>query len=157
MFRDSRQPVVKAPFRTKSRRPTRLRFAKGVFVRGNATMREERGNIAGDIVIKEPYTLWGSIAGTVTALEGSKFYMRGAIYGNLEAENGGRIHVLGNISGNVAVKPGSKVIIGGNIGGDVINHGGRLFIENTAHVLGKVKTHSGETKIEPEAKVGSRD
>lgn len=120
-------------------------------------MREERGNLAGDVLINEPYTLWGSIAGTVTALQGSKFYMRGAIYGDLEAENGGRIHVLGNISGNVSVKPGSKVIIGGTIGGDCVNHGGRLYIEATGRVLGKVKTHSGDTKIEPDAKVGVRE
>ena len=44
-------------------------------------MREERGHVKGNIVIDEPYTLWGSIAGNVTAVKGSKFYMRGAIYG----------------------------------------------------------------------------
>jgi hypothetical protein len=116
-------------------------------------MREERGHLGGDIEIKEPYTLWGSIAGTVTVSDGSKFYMRGAIYGDLVVEAGGRVHVLGNISRNVTVKDGSKVIIGGAIGGDVTNLGGRLYIESTAHVLGKVKTVSGETKIEPDAKV----
>lgn len=115
-------------------------------------MREERGNLAGDIKITEPYTLWGSIAGTVTVMEGSKFYMRGAIYGNLEVAPGGRVHVLGNISGNVIVSPKSKVILGGSVGGDVVNNGGRLYLEATAQVLGKVKTHSGETKIEPHAR-----
>lgn len=120
-------------------------------------MREERGNLAGNILINEPYTLWGSIAGTVTALQGSKFYMRGTIYGDLDAEMGGRIHVLGNITGNVTVKPGSKVIIGGAIGGDVINFGGRLYIEATCQVLGKVKTHAGDTKIEPDARIAHRE
>ncbi|HWE04501.1 MAG TPA: polymer-forming cytoskeletal protein [Tepidisphaeraceae bacterium] len=116
-------------------------------------MREERGSLAGNITINEPYTLWGSVAGTVTCLNGSKFYMRGAIYGDLEVEAGGRVHVLGNISGNVVVKPKTKVILGGTVGGDVTNLGGRLYIEATAQILGKVKTHTGgETKIEPHAR-----
>ena len=29
-------------------------------------MREERGHVKGNVVIDEPYTLWGSIAGDVT-------------------------------------------------------------------------------------------
>ncbi len=117
-------------------------------------MREERGNLAGDVTIKEPYTLWGSIAGKVTVIEGSKFYMRGAIYGDLDVEEGGRVHVLGNISGNIYVKPGSKVVMGGNVGGDVINSGGRLFVEATANVLGRIKSHEGaDTKLEPGCKL----
>ena len=118
-------------------------------------MREERGHIAGDVRIKEPYTLWGSIAGDVAAVKGSKFYMRGAIYGDLIVESGGRVHVLGNISGNVDVHPKTKVILGGTVGGDVTNHGGRLYIEATCNVLGKVRTPDeggGETKVEPGAR-----
>lgn len=117
-------------------------------------MREERGNQAGDVIINEPYTLWGSIAGKVTVVEGSKFYMRGAIYGDMTVEEGGRVHVLGNISGNVYVKPGSKVVMGGNVGGDVINSGGRLFIEAIANVAGKIKSYEGaDTKLEPGSKL----
>ena len=116
-------------------------------------MREERGNLAVDIEIKEPYTLWGSIAGVVTVSAGSKFYMRGAIYGDMIVETGGRVHVFGNISRNITVKEGAKVIVSGVVGGDVVNLGGRLYVEGTAHVIGIVKTKSGETKIEPGAKV----
>lgn len=115
-------------------------------------MREERGNLAGNVTIKDEYTLWGSIAGTVVALAGSKFYLRGVIYGNLESEVGGRVHILGNVSGDVIVKPKSKLVISGTVGGDVINLGGRLYINACATVLGKVKTQAGDTKIEPHAK-----
>jgi cytoskeletal protein CcmA (bactofilin family) len=115
-------------------------------------MREERGNLAGDFQINDPFTLWGSMAGTVTAVEGSKFYMRGAINGNLIVEAGGRVHVFGNVKGNITVKEGAKVIVGGAVGGDAINQGGRLYIEATASVMGKVKTQSGETKLEPGSK-----
>jgi cytoskeletal protein CcmA (bactofilin family) len=116
-------------------------------------MREERGNLAGDLAIKEPCTLWGSVAGNVTAGNGSKFYMRGAIYGNLEINPGGRVHVFGNISGDVIVHPKTKVILSGVIGGDVSNLGGRLYIDATAQVMGKVRTQSGETTVEPQARV----
>ncbi|HET6248234.1 MAG TPA: polymer-forming cytoskeletal protein [Tepidisphaeraceae bacterium] len=116
-------------------------------------MREERGHIAGEITINEPYTLWGSIGGTVTALKGSKFYMRGAIYGDLNVGPGGRVHVLGNITGNVTVSPKAKLIVGGTVGGNVTNLGGRLYVEATAKILGKIRTHEGgETKVEPGAK-----
>jgi cytoskeletal protein CcmA (bactofilin family) len=116
-------------------------------------MREERGHIAGNVSINEPYTLWGSIGGTVSAMDGSKFYMRGAIYGDLNIAPGGRVHVLGNITGNVTVSPKSKVILGGTVGGNVTNLGGRLYIEATARILGKVRAgDSGETKVEPGAK-----
>ena len=116
-------------------------------------MREERGHIAGNITIAEPYTLWVSIGGDVLVSDGSKFYVRGAIYGNMNVAPGGRVHALGNITGNVTVSPKSKVILGGTVGGDVINLGGRLYVEATAHVMGKVKAgEGGETKIEPGAK-----
>lgn len=116
-------------------------------------MREERGNLAGNQVINEPYTLWGSIAGDVTAVKGSKFYVRGAIYGSLTVAPGGRVHVFGNVSGNLTVAEKAKVIHSGTLGGDAINSGGRLYIDGTAKVLGKVKTHAGETTIEPQAQV----
>jgi len=118
-------------------------------------MREERGSLAGDITITEPYTLWGSVAGTVTALNGSKFYMRGTIYGDLNVEPGGRVHVLGNITGSITVKAKAKLVMGGNVGGDVHNIGGRLYVESTAKILGRVKTSlKGDTKVESQAQVG---
>lgn len=116
-------------------------------------MREERGNLAGDMKIKEPFTLWGSVAGTVTAGNGSKFYMRGVIYGDLKVDPGGRVHVFGNISGDVTVREKTKVILSGVVGGDVTNLGGRLYIDATCQVAGKVRTQSGETTIEPQARV----
>jgi cytoskeletal protein CcmA (bactofilin family) len=116
-------------------------------------MREERGNIAGNVVINEPYTLWGSIAGNVTATDGAKLYVRGAIYGNLTVTAGGRVHVFGNVSGNLTIAVKTKVIHSGILGGDAINNGGRLYIDAAAKVLGKVKTYDGETTIEPQAQV----
>ena len=112
-------------------------------------MREERGHLRGNLVIDEPYTLWGSIAGDVTAVKGSKFYMRGAIYGDLTVLHRGRVHIFGNITGNLFVKDGAKVIHEGVVGGDILNSGGRLYIYSSAKILGKVRTEEeGETTYE---------
>jgi cytoskeletal protein CcmA (bactofilin family) len=119
-------------------------------------MKEERGHIAGDQWIYEPYTLWGSIAGNVTCGKGGKFYIRGAIYGNLIVEAGGRVHIFGNVSGNLTLAEKTKVIHSGILGGDATNRGGRLYIDATAKVLGKVKTLDGETTIEPQARISEQ-
>ena len=119
-------------------------------------MREERGHLAGDTSINEPYTLWGSIAGDVNVGKGGKFYMRGAIYGNLNVLPGGRVHVFGNVSGNITVAEKTKVIHSGTLGGDAVNRGGRLYIDATAKVLGRVKTLEGETTIEPQAHIAQK-
>jgi cytoskeletal protein CcmA (bactofilin family) len=111
-------------------------------------MREERGRIGGDVVIYEPFTLWGVVGGDVKVIEGGKFYSRGLIYGNLIVEKGGRVHIFGNVSGDVTLQEKTKVIISGNVGGNVINNGGRLFVEKAAKIEGKIKTHAGETKVE---------
>ena len=114
-------------------------------------MREERGHVKGNIVIDEPYTLWGSIAGNVTAVKGSKFYMRGAVYGDLTVLHGGRVHIYGNITGNLFVKDGAKVIHSGVLGGDANNFGGRLYIDSKAKVMGRVRTEEdGQTTVEGE-------
>jgi len=110
-------------------------------------MREERGTIAGDFVVNEPIELWGSVGGNVTVAEGGKLYVRGAIYGDMIIEFGGRAHIFGRVIGSLTVKRGAKVIHSGILGGDAINKGGRLYIESTATINGKVKTLKGETKI----------
>lgn len=117
-------------------------------------MREERGQLRGDQVIDQAYTLWGAIAGNVTAIQGAKFYARGVIYGNLTVLHGGRVHVYGNITGTLTVKDGAKVIVSGAIGKDAVNLGGRLYLDNAATVHGKVITEDeGETQVDPEAKI----
>src|ERR1700679_1488957 len=102
-------------------------------------MREERGNISGNVKINELYTLWGSIAGDVTVVDGGKFYQRGAIYGSLIVEKGRRCHVFGNVQGDLTVKKNAKVIHSGVLGGDANNLGGRLYIEKEARINGKIK------------------
>lgn len=112
-------------------------------------MREERGTVSGDVVVYEPYTLWGSVGGDVKVIKGGKFYLRGTIYGNLLVEFGGRVHIFGNVVGNVTVEKGAKVVHSGIISGDAINNGGRLFIETMAKVMGKVKnSKEAETTIQ---------
>ena len=100
-------------------------------------MREERGQLSGNVVISEPYTLWGSIGGDVTVVKGGKFYHRGSIVGNLHVESGGRVHIFGSVAGNLVVAHRAKVIHDGVIGGDAINEGGRLFIEFAGKVEGQ--------------------
>lgn len=113
-------------------------------------MREERGQVPGDVVVYEPFTLWGSVGGKVSVIEGGKLYVRGAIYGELLVEDGGRAHILGTVSGNLVVQEGGKVVVSGLVGGDAINEGGRMYVDRTAKVMGRVKTRSGETKVEEE-------
>jgi len=108
-------------------------------------MREERGQLTGDLVINELCTLWGRLAGNVTVAAGGKFYLRGRVFGDLKVEADGRAHVLGNLQGRLIVMPGAKVVHGGIIGGDVINRGGRLYVEASATTLGKLKVKEGIT------------
>jgi cytoskeletal protein CcmA (bactofilin family) len=115
-------------------------------------MREERGQLKGHQVVSEPFTLWGSCAGDVTVVKGSKFYMRGTVYGDLTVLHGGRVHVYGNVTGTMLVKDGAKVILSGTIGQDCINEGGRLTLDAAAHVMGKlIRSEDGETLIDPKA------
>ncbi|MDP9173137.1 MAG: hypothetical protein M3O30_04625 [Planctomycetota bacterium] len=116
-------------------------------------MREERGKLTGDVSVNELYTLWGMIVGTVTVIQGGKFYLRGSIYGDLVAAPGARIHIFGNVQGKLTVHPDAKVVHSGVIGGDVINRGGRIFIEHTSKIMGKVKTKDGKTTVETPAKL----
>ena len=111
-------------------------------------MREERGKLSGDCAIDELYTLWGMIVGDVTVVEDGKLYLRGSIYGDLTVENGGRAHIFGNLQGSLIVKRGAKVIHSGVIGGDILNRGGRIFIDQGAKTMGKIKTKAGETTFE---------
>lgn len=117
-------------------------------------MREERGQVAGDVLVYEPYTLWGSIGGNVRVIERGKLYVRGTIYGNLTIEYGGRCHIFGRVTGILTVHHGAKIIHSGVLAGDCVNEGGRIFIDRTAQVLGKIKTKKGETKVEPAPKPG---
>ena len=116
-------------------------------------MREERGQLSGNLDIGEDYTLWGSVAGNVTVGEGGKFYLRGSIYGDLTIDFGGRAHIYGQVQGNVEIERGAKLIISGVIGGRATNNGGRLYIDELGIIRGKVKTIKGETQIHPSAKV----
>jgi cytoskeletal protein CcmA (bactofilin family) len=112
-------------------------------------MREERGQLSGEVLVFEPFTLWGSVGGNVRVIQGGKFYLRGAIYGDLTVEFGGRVHIYGNLTGNLVVERGAKVIHSGIIGRDIVNQGGRLYIETNSRVLGRIRPESGETTIEP--------
>ena len=111
-------------------------------------MREERGTIAGDLTVSDDLELWGTVGGNLIVAEGGKCYMRGAVYGDILVEYGGRLHIFGRVVGSLTVNRGAKVIHSGVLGGDATNKGGRLYIENTAQIIGKIKTLKGETKIQ---------
>lgn len=111
-------------------------------------MREERGQIAGDVIVYEPFTLWGNIGGNVKVIERGKLYIRGAVYGDVVVEYGGRMHVFGRITGTLTVHRGAKVIHSGVLGGDLVNQGGRVYIDHVAKIMGKVKTEKGETIVQ---------
>ena len=111
-------------------------------------MREERGTIAGDYTVSDELTLWGTVGGNLIVAERGKCYMRGAVYGDILVEYGGRLHIFGRVVGSLTVKRGAKVIHSGVLGGNATNMGGRLYIENTSQINGKIKTVKGETKIQ---------
>jgi len=112
-------------------------------------MREERGRIVGDVTVNEQYTLWGMIAGNVRVIKGGKLYLRGSVYGSVTVEKDGRAHVFGNVQGSLTVDEEAKVVHSGTIGGDIINRGGRVFIEQSAKTMGKIKTtKEGKTSFE---------
>ena len=71
----------------------------------------------------------------------------------VKVAHGGRVHIYGNVSGNLTVLEGAKVIHSGVLGGDAINEGGRMFIDGSARVLGRVRTDSGETKVDSKAQI----
>jgi cytoskeletal protein CcmA (bactofilin family) len=110
-------------------------------------MREERGTIGGDWTVTDEVELWGSVGGNVTVDEGGKLYVRGAIYGDILVKWGGRMHIFGRVAGSLTVKRGAKVIHSGVLGGDATNLGGRLYIDSTAQINGKIKTVKGETEM----------
>lgn len=110
-------------------------------------MREERGNIAGDVVVYEEFTLWGSILGNVQVINGGKFYIRGSVYGNVLVDRGGRAHLFGQVMGDLRLEKYSKTINSGLVGGDLINEGGRYFGDPGSKIVGKIKAHAGETKL----------
>lgn len=116
-------------------------------------LHEERGQLIGDQVISRGLDLFGTIAGDVQVVDGGKMYLRGAIYGNLTVADGGRVHIFGQVTGDLKVLEGAKVIHSGVVGGDAINLGGRLFIENSAKVMGRLKRKEGKTTVEPKAQV----
>ncbi|HEY1628521.1 MAG TPA: hypothetical protein VGF52_01610 [Tepidisphaeraceae bacterium] len=116
-------------------------------------MREERGQISGDVVVYEPFTLWGSIGGNVSVIQGGKFYLRGSVYGDLSVEYRGRVHIYGNLTGNLTIVHGAKVIHSGIIGGDVLNDAGRLYVDAGSKIIGKIKTkNDGQTTLDPKYK-----
>jgi len=116
-------------------------------------MREERGTLNGNQIVSEPLDLWGTISGDLMVVDGGKVYIRGAVYGHLKVAHGGRVHIYGNVSGNLVVLEGAKVIHSGVLGGDAINEGGRMFIDGSARVRGRVRTESGETKVDSKAQI----
>jgi cytoskeletal protein CcmA (bactofilin family) len=111
-------------------------------------MREERGHIAGNVIVSEPYELWGKIGGDCRVVEKGKMYVRGTIYGDLIVEFGGRVHVLGSVNGDIYVYRGAKVVVSGTVQGACFNEGGRLFLNRSAVTLGKIVTKKGETTDE---------
>jgi hypothetical protein len=116
-------------------------------------MREERGIFAGKHIFSDEVDFWGSVTGDAHIVHGGKVWLRGNIYGNLTVTQGGRAHIFGQVTGTLTVKEGAKVILGGIVG-NVINQGGRLYIEASAKILGKLKKKAGETVVDAKAQVG---
>lgn len=116
-------------------------------------MREDRSNLVGNQEFAEAVDFWGSITGNLNITDGGKVYLRGNVYGSVLVSDGGRTHIFGQVTGDLVVEKGAKVILEGIVGRDAINRGGRLYVEASAKILGKLKRRDGETHVDSKAQV----
>lgn len=96
-------------------------------------MRQEYGQVEGNIELNDHLALYGLCAGDITV------------------HDGGALHLYGMCAGNVDVKPGGCARIYGLCTGDVINHGGELEVRGM--VIGDIQKKGGTTVVQPGAKV----
>jgi len=100
----------------------------------------------GSVVVIGPRstTMTGLVRGDLFVRDNSVCDITGMVSGNLLAERTGKALLHGLVT-KAAKSAGGDLEIYGMVQGDVINEGGRLFVDKSAVVRGKVigQTHNG--------------
>jgi hypothetical protein len=100
----------------------------------------------GSVVVigPRPTTMTGLVRGDLFVRDNSVCDVTGMVSGNLLAERTGKAILHGLVT-KAAKAAGGDLEIFGMVQGDVINEGGRLFVDKTAVVRGKIvgQTHQG--------------
>jgi len=110
----------------------------------------------GSVVVigPRPTTMTGLVRGDLFVRDNSVCDVTGMVSGNLLAERTGKAILHGLVT-KAAKAAGGDMEIYGMVQGDVLNEGGRLFVDKSAVVRGKVigQTHTGP--IPPPEKVAT--
>lgn len=100
----------------------------------------------GSVVVigPRPTTMTGLVRGDLFVRDNSVCDVTGMVSGNLLAERTGKA-VLHGLVTKAAKAAGGDMEIYGMVQGDVLNEGGRLFVDKSAVVRGKIigQTHQG--------------
>jgi len=108
----------------------------------------------GSVVVigPRPTTMTGLVRGDLFVRDNSVCDVTGMVSGNLLAERTGKA-VLHGLVTKAAKAAGGDLEIFGMVQGDVINEGGRLFVDKTAVVRGKIVGQTHQAPIPPPGKV----
>jgi hypothetical protein len=108
----------------------------------------------GSVVVigPRPTTMTGLVRGDLFVRDNSVCDVTGMVSGNLLAERTGKAILHGLVT-KAAKAAGGDLEIFGMVQGDVINEGGRLFVDKTAVVRGKIVGQTHQGPIPPPEKV----
>src|SRR3981189_1362747 len=109
--------------------------------------------VEGSVVVigPRPTTMTGLVRGDLFVRDNSVCDVTGMVSGNLLAERTGKASLHGLVT-KAAKAAGGDLEIFGMVQGDVINEGGRLFVDKTAVVRGKIVGQTPQAPIPPREK-----
>jgi hypothetical protein len=110
----------------------------------------------GSVVVigPRPTTMTGLVRGDLFVRDNSVCDVTGMVSGNLLAERTGKAILHGLVT-KAAKAAGGDLEIFGMVQGDVINEGGRLFVDKTAVVRGKIVGQTHQNPIPLPEKVAA--
>jgi hypothetical protein len=110
----------------------------------------------GSVVVigPRPTTMTGLVRGDLFVRDNSVCDVTGMVSGNLLAERTGKA-ILHGLVMKAAKSAGGDLEIYGMVQGDVLNEGGRLFVDKSAVVRGKVLGQTHTAPIPPPEKVAT--
>lgn len=110
----------------------------------------------GSVVVigPRPTTMTGLVRGDLFVRDNSVCDVTGMVSGNLLAERTGKAILHGLVT-KAAKAAGGDLEIFGMVQGDVINEGGRLFVDKSAVVRGKIVGQTHQSPIPPPEKVAA--
>lgn len=99
-------------------------------------MRIEEGRYEGNLDVREPVTVTGSVTGDIRVLPTGRLQLDGSCGGRLIVEQGGSAVVCGSVRGDVHNK--GTLDLRGKVGGSVMSTEGELSQASEAEVAGAV-------------------